>query len=99
MPGNQMEKEALCFEVRNRIWASGTTCQRGERPDADELAAFRTTRSSQAITAGCGRVPPDDEWKLTKRPRPLAVIQPFTPLAAVVTIGASEAKRFWTDFL
>lgn len=46
-----------------------------------------------------GRVPPDDEWKLTKRPRSLAFIQPFTPLAAAVTIGASDAKRFWTDLL
>jgi hypothetical protein len=49
--------------------------------------------------SAAGRVPPDDEWKLAERPKPLAVIQPLTPLAALVTIGASEAKRFWTDFL
>jgi hypothetical protein len=29
----------------------------------------------------------------------LEVIQRLNPLAAVVTIGGSEAKRFWTDFL
>jgi len=46
-----------------------------------------------------GRVPPDYERQLAKRPRPLAVIQPLKPLAAAVTVGASEAKRFWTDLL
>jgi hypothetical protein len=29
----------------------------------------------------------------------LAVIQRLKLLAAVVTIGTSDAKRFWTDFL